>query len=240
MTTTIRTAFQGTRVHHATVAKAERLEIALKAEYPGVELDVNAEEDGKEYTILATCGDAEATFEQTIPTLAEVLDALQDDGATEEDLVGQQDEDDEGEQGSKSVVQEQYREEYRLVSTNKQTNGDWLAETLTSLFWDAKTGFSVGGFEACCDQNGVDMSAPWAQVAQSGRNGWQGRFRMNGRQAMEKRVCVTGTFRHGEEVTTPDADADFAGWLADARERHAGYLAKLAKQAAKEEAPAAE
>lgn len=221
------------RIHHATKAKAIRLDEALRAEYPGVSMDFSTNEDGKATGWLFDCGAATwETEDGKVPELADVLEGLQEAGATDEDLAG--DQDDEPEEGGKSVVQEAYRQQYRVVSTNKQTNGDWLAETLTDLFWDSKAGFNVGGFEALLDLNGVDMSAAWAQVL--GTKGGAGRFRMNGRQALEKRLCVTGEFKDGENTVTPLTDAEFGAWLVEAKERHAGYLAKLAKKAAKEAA----
>jgi hypothetical protein len=236
---TIREALEGTRVHHARIAKAEALEAQLSAEYRGIEMDVEAEEGEKECTWLFICGDYEARFENTVPELADVLEQLQEQGASEEDLAGEPEEDEEPE-GGRSVVREEYRQQYRAISTNKQTNGDWLAETLTGLFWDPKQGFNIAGFEALLDQNGVDMTAPWARVADSGRNGWQGRFRMNGRQALEKRLAVSGVFRDGETELTAESDPDFGAWLIEARDRHAGYLAKLAKAEAKKAAATVE
>lgn len=231
--TTITAALEGTRVHHATKAKMQRLEDALVAEYPGVELEVECEEDSKDYTLVAFCGDARSEWEKEVPALTDVLESLLEQGATEDDLTGGEDEEDEDEPAPRSVVREEYRQEYRVASTNKQTNGDWLAETLTDLFWDPKEGFNVVGFEALLDHNGVDMSAPWARVL--GTKGGAGRFRMNGRQALEKRLCVTGCLKAGEVEYTAESDAGFAGWLADAKERHAGFLAKIAKKAAKED-----
>lgn len=226
------------RVHHATKAKALRLEAALTAEYPGVSMDFSTDDNGKPSEWLFDAGEHSWSSEDgKVPELADVLEGLGEAGATEEDLVGEQVEDEE-EVGGKSVVLETYRQQYRVLSTNKQTNGDWLAETLTALFWDTKAGFNVSGFEALLDLNGVDLSAPWAQVL--GTKGGAGRFRMNGRQALEKRLCVSEVFKGLDEPQTPLNSAEFAAWLADAKERHAGYLAKLAKKVAKEEAAQAE
>lgn len=242
-TQTIRAAFIGTRVHHATVAKAERLEIALQAEYKGIELDVQCAEGSKDYTLFATCDGIEIDWAGEVPSLSDVLEAFQEHEVTEEQMLGgEPDDEDEEPEGSRSVVREGYRQEYRVVSSNKQTNGDWLAETLTTLFWDSKEGFNTAGFEALLDQNGVDMSAPWAQVL--GTKGGAGRFRMNGRQALEKRIALADRFvmtgAEGESmVVTAATDADFGAWQVDNRIRHAGYLGKVAKAEAKAAAKAA-
>lgn len=234
---TLTQALEGTRVHHATKAKMQRLEDALRAEYPGVELEVECEEDSKEYTLIAYArdGEVEVRWDQQTPDMADVLEGLMAQGATEEDLVGEDEEEEEEERGGRSVVRDEYRQEYRLVSTNKQTNGDWLAETITGLLWDRKEGFNIAGFEAMLDLNGVDMSAPWARVL--GTKGGAGRFRMNGRQALEKRIALTGRFHTGEGwVELGAGDADFDAFVVDVRSKHARWLEKLAKQEAKKAA----
>jgi hypothetical protein len=85
--------------------------------------------------------------------------------------------------------------------------GDWLALTLRDAFITKVKGkkvFDMEGFVDCLRENEVDISGPWAK---NRSKGWQGRFRMNGRQKLEialakeghivlagKKMKPTGTF----------------------------------------------
>lgn len=63
--------------------------------------------------------------------------------------------------------------------------GDWLALELASRILDDKNQLQLDAFTAILDANGVDHSK-WTNRAK----GWQGRFRMTARLALQKRVAA--------------------------------------------------
>lgn len=70
--------------------------------------------------------------------------------------------------------------------------GDWLAKLLKDSFHeDGKKNapLIMDDFVACLKENNVKLKGKWAE----NRNpGWQGRFRMNGRQKLERVIAETG------------------------------------------------
>lgn len=215
------------KIHHATRAKAEKLAGILAAEYPVLSLQAVYNEDESavdSWIVVATMPDEEATaiYEGAkVPDLADVLEACDDAGIDPETEM----EDDEP-KASGSVVPETYRQQYRASSSNGQTCGDWLAERLVADTHGID-GFNVADFTAILSANGVDMTAKWAQLPYSGQKGWIGRYRMNGRQVMEKIVALRGVYVDAMGNTiTPHAD-----WLEMTRTKHAKWIAKQEKTA---------
>jgi hypothetical protein len=217
---------EGTRIHHATLAKANALDAMFAAEYPNLRLIPVITDDsgvGKVtgWDVTTAMGDAinEETYAK-VPALADVLDA-----AAEADIDPTEGEEDEDEKRGGSVVPEHYRARYRESSSNGQTCGDWLAEFLVANTHSVD-GFNVADFEAILSENAVDLTAKWATVARN--PGWVGRFRMNGRQVLEKIVARTGKIKaHGAETEAP-AEA-----VAILREKHKNWIAKMEKAEAK-------
>ena len=214
------------KIHHATRAKAERLTDMLQAEYPALSLRHELNEDASRVTgwmVVATADDTETTIYEgdKLPDIADLLDACDEHGIDPE--AGAEEE----RKPSGTVVAEHYRTQYREASSNKQTCGDWLAERLVADTHGPE-GFMVDDFTNILNANGVDMSAKWAQLPYSGQKGWIGRYRMNGRQVLEKTVALTGVYRdhQGNEVE-PEA-----GFLAAMRTKHAKWIAKQEKLAA--------
>lgn len=213
------------QIHHARKAKATRLQEQLAAEYAaltivptieGTEIPVttwtamHTSDEGEETTILAT-------NDGSIPELADILEACEDaDLDPEEGAIAKH---------SGSVVAETYRKLYRETSSNRQTCGDWLAEWLTDQCFDHSKGFLADAFAAVLDANAVDQTRPWAKLPESGQKGWIGRWRMNGRQALEKLVALHGTIYgpDGEEQQVPDTE------IATLRAKHAKWIAKQEK-----------
>lgn len=228
------------KLHHATRAKAEKLATLLAAEYPLLTLQPIHNEDGSKVTgwavvHTATTGEDDGNEAVTVliesdkvPDLADIFDACDEhgidpeDGADEEEAIGG------------SIVPEEYRAMYREASSNGQTCGDWLAEWLVNQTHSAN-GFDVEHFSAILHTNKVDMTKPWAALYQSGQKGWIGRYRMNGRQVLEKLVAMRGKVlgANGEQYALPADD------LAILRGKHAKWLAKEEKKLAKAEAEAA-
>lgn len=93
-------------------------------------------------------------------------------------------EDEDGSKGG-SVVKDKYRAKYAEMG-HPTTCGDWLATILDNLCLTKKN-TDLGRFTAICEANGVDMS----KYDQS-NPGWQGRYRMTGRNLLAKRVYLAG------------------------------------------------
>ena len=96
----------------------------------------------------------------------------------------------EQEQTRRIICGPKYREIYRERG-NPNHCGDWLAETLNGEFstvQDDTIKFDTVAFEECLRENGVPMDGKWAKLPESGQRGWQGRYRMNGRQKLEIEV----------------------------------------------------
>lgn len=220
-------------VHHATKAKAERLAETLAAEYPAITIAPVYEEDGiKVIGFTTEHTDAEGavtplTETKKVPELADILAACDDNDVDPEEGF----EEDEGLSGS--VVDVIYRQQYKESSSTGQSCGDWLAEWLVRTL-DADGKLDEWAFAAIMSNNGVDMTAKWAQVATTRSPGWKGRYRMNGRQALDKRIALTGQLMD-ESGNQHEVPAEF---LAHLRGKHAKWLAKEAKKAEREAAAA--
>lgn len=112
-----------------------------------------------------------------------------------------------------NVVSQRYKDEYRARG-NPNNCGDWLATVLEGAFTktvvDGKKtkAFNFDAFTVCLQLNGVAFTGKWAALPESGQKGWQGRYRMNGRQLLEKRVAASGKLYlfPGEEPLPCPAD----------------------------------
>jgi len=93
--------------------------------------------------------------------------------------------------------------------------GDWLALVLKEEFLEEvesdegqKTEFDVDGFTSCLVANGVPVmrGKSYLPFANRRSRGWQGRFRMNGRQKLEVVVAEKGFVKIGSHrVKAPRA-----------------------------------
>ena len=108
-----------------------------------------------------------------------------------------------------SVVAVKFKEKYLANAREKgipgkaakRSNWDWLAENLAKLCLDEKHKISIDKFETILTLNGVDHSK-WTN-----RNkGWEGRFRMTGRVALQKVVANAGVLKTAEGDLTPPAE----------------------------------
>lgn len=214
-------------MHHATRGKAAKLATTLAAEYgrlvllPIVDNDtavgfrVVFDHEGEE--------EQEVYSGDKVPSLAIVLDTCAEEGIDPTPT-----EEEEAPRVSGSVVPAKYRDEYRLASTTGRSNGDWLAEQLASDTLDGKGNLQLEDFRAVLANNGVDQTGKWARLPESGGRGWQGRFRMNGRQVLEKLVVKTRAYVDSTGKTLTPSDE----WLADMESKHGKWLAKEAKREA--------
>ncbi len=92
----------------------------------------------------------------------------------------------------RKVVPAKYKQEYKQRG-NARNCGDWLAQQLAGKFDTAEGGkFDEPAFTQCLVDNGVSLTGRWAELPESGQAGWVGRYRMNGRQQLEMRICESG------------------------------------------------
>jgi hypothetical protein len=85
----------------------------------------------------------------------------------------------------------------------KRSNWDWLSQQLATFCLNDKHSIDIGAFTDVLDANGVDHSR-WTN-----RNrGWEGRFRMTGRVALQKVVANAGEIKWPNGEPTP-APAEF-------------------------------
>ncbi len=226
--TTDRDAFAGINLHHATRTKAEKLATTLEAEYGrlslGVATDDNDVVTGWVVTFAADTDEEQEVYSgDKVPSLAVVLDICAEEGIDPTPA-----EEEEAPRVSGSVVPEKYRSEYRVNSTTGRSNGDWLAEQLAIDTLDAKGNLNMDDFVAVLERNAVPLTGKWAQLRFGGGRGWQGRFRMNGRQVLEKLVTKTRAYVDATGTTLRPSDE----WLADMAAKHEKWLAKEAKREA--------
>lgn len=218
---------KATIMHHATKAKIDRINDSLVVEWPTLRLQpVMAEDEQTVLSIQLQYHDApdaewEAVKDYDFKDVPSVGDLAADAMEAEFDLDAI--EADEGPSGS--VVAEKYRVAYREVSSTKRSCGDWLAEWLADETVGADKKTDIDLVMDIFVGNGLDMTAKWAM---SRGHGWRGRFRMNGRQVLEKEVAWNGYVRdaNGTPVVCPDEELEVL------RAKHAKYMAKREKQEA--------
>lgn len=215
------------KIHHATAKKAQKLANAFLDDYPVLHLTAVYNEDESQVTGWAVIWDNGEDRETVgefakVPGIGDVLEACD---AAELDPEALETE----EAPAGSVVPDTYREAYKAQeNTSGQSNGDWLAVWLEGQTAKIE-GFDVDAFQAILDTNEVDNNGKWASLPASGQRGWVGRWRMNGRQQLEKTIAVSGRLwdANGQQVEVP---ADFVEHM---RGKHMAFLNKLAKAAAK-------
>lgn len=215
-------------MHHATRAKAAKLAAMFLAEYPRLTIEAIADDnDTLSGFVVKYAQDAEDEAEiyrgDKVPSLALILDTC-----AEEEIDPSAPEEDDEPRVSGSVVPEKYRADYRLNSTTGRSNGDWLAEQLANDTLDAKGNLNMDDFIAVLERNAVPLTGKWAALRFGGGKGWQGRFRMNGRQVLEKLVVKAQAYVDATGTTLKPS----AEWLADMAMKHAKWLAKEAKREA--------
>jgi hypothetical protein len=105
----------------------------------------------------------------------------------------------EEEKPSGSVVKDKYRAIY-AERGHPAHCGDWLAEILNNLCI-ANGQTDIGRFKAIMDANGIDMS----KYKTTG-NGWQGRYRMTGRNLLARRLFSA------EFLLAPDMNGDIQSY----------------------------
>jgi len=86
----------------------------------------------------------------------------------------------------------------------KRSNWDWLSQQLATFCLSDEGKIDIGAFTDVLGANGIDH-AKWAN-----RNkGWEGRFRMTGRVALQKVVANNGVLKWPSGLEDTPAPADF-------------------------------
>lgn len=179
------------KLHHATRGKAERLAEILAAEYPRLSIRPAYNEDESQvvsWVVVYTDEDGmdnSLTETPKVPDLADILDACTEEGIDPEEGA------DEEEDRARVVVPQRYKDEY-AARGNPAHCGDWLAIWLEEQCHDADGRLDVEAFRSILTQNGVEQTGKWATLPESRQKGWQGRYRMNGRQKLEIVVAREG------------------------------------------------
>jgi hypothetical protein len=107
-----------------------------------------------------------------------------------------------------SIVKPKYKDKYienakALGAKGKaarRSNWDWLSQMLATYCLSDKGKIDIGAFTDVLDANGVDHSR-WVNRTK----GWEGRFRMTGRVALQRKVADSGrlVWPDGTELVVP-------------------------------------
>jgi len=113
-----------------------------------------------------------------------------------------------------SVVQAKFKDKYlnnaRALGIKgkaaKRSNWDWLSQQIAMICLGEKDKIRIADFKALLDANGVDHSR-WTNT----NKGWEGRFRMTGRVALQKVVANNNVLKtsSGDQIPPPDFVARF-------------------------------
>ena len=113
-----------------------------------------------------------------------------------------------------SVVQAKFKDKYlnnaRALGIKgkaaKRSNWDWLSQQIAAVCLGEKDKIRIADFKALLDANGVDHSR-WTNT----NKGWEGRFRMTGRVALQKVVANNNVLKtsSGDQIPPPDFVARF-------------------------------
>jgi hypothetical protein len=118
----------------------------------------------------------------------------------------------------KGKFKQRYAENAALIGDKrkqvKRSNWDWLAQMLAAFCLNDKGGkIDIGAFIDILDANGVDHSN-WGGSPLSDKpktKGWEGRFRMTGRVALQKIVANAGMLKWPGDQEPSAAPAEWCG-----------------------------
>lgn len=189
-----------------TVGEAEVVEEAVENLAEALESAAEAEAADER-------ADAQEAATDAAAELGVVLAETAPEGAEDSEAADTEDDETEGEEEvtPRNVVKPHYRILYKERG-NPNHCGDWLAQELDGVFTGEGNKFDIVAFTKCLQDNGVEFSGKWAELPNSGQKGWQGRYRMNGRQKLERQVLSTGKLViDGEAELAP---VDWLTWMA--------------------------
>jgi hypothetical protein len=107
-----------------------------------------------------------------------------------------------------SVVQAKFKDKYlnnaRALGIKgkaaKRSNWDWLSQQIAAVCLGEKDKIRIADFKALLDANGVDHSR-WTNT----NKGWEGRFRMTGRVALQKVVANNNLMKFPDFMSVTQA-----------------------------------
>jgi len=175
----------------------------LEDSWPGLSIRQSDEADDSGFHVAITIGDEQVAFaEEANPakvrqTALDLLDELTEEQA---DAMAAQAEEANDEGGSvvPATYKKQYAERAKLDGTDPNTCGDWLAVQLGGIVRVAvvegkkKTRTSPERMLEICRVNKCDVEDLFAKHSQSGKNGWEGRFRMSAGIKLRHVVAAQG------------------------------------------------
>lgn len=190
---------------------------ALAVEYPKIEIrgEGDAVVEGDGFWHIDDLADEEGNpiDDYTKPEALENATAMIIDAYAE---LGVEEGEDEEEPTGVVVVAERYKQEYRARG-DATGCGDWLHQTLKRYTSDITVegksvkAFDHIGFTQMLVANGVTIKGKFAAMPESGSKGWEGRYRMNGRQMLEApllRAKGVLALENGQSIVMPDEDYD--------------------------------
>ncbi len=165
-----------------TALAAMELIQTLHREYPGISIDyrINTQD-----WIGKGPNNEEFPLGDEFPTLEVILEAAMAEGIDPEE--GFEDED----EPRGNVVPTKYKIEY-AARGNRNHCGDWLSLQLEGQFQNKGGQFNEPDFTQFLIDNGVELVGKWSDLPTSGQRSWEGRYRMNGRQKLERVLVQTG------------------------------------------------
>jgi hypothetical protein len=200
---------------------AER-QAKLAAKFAAGEIEPNNQPElpeGVEVVVLEPTPEGMAIMHRAIAeAVGERPVTEEEDAASLAEAIAEMEETEEEKHDRISVVKDRFKKRYvqnaiesgATHKAAKRSNWDWLAQQIAAFCLDDKGKIDIRAFVALLNQNEVDHSR-WTN-----RNrGWEGRFRMTGRVALQKRVATTGLlFLPGDtgdngSVTTVEAPAEW-------------------------------
>ena len=183
-----------------TAVQAAVLARQLHLEYPALRLDQTQDTNARFILTHADCDGKSILESGAVPSLSDCIEATEAEGLDPEANNDTDDAEEENKGGT--VVSPRYRAAYKERG-DPNNCGDWLALQLKNRFTmivDSKETFDPEAFIAFLRENEVDITGKWAELPTYNSPGWQGRFRMNGRQKLEKVVAHRGTIVIGGET----------------------------------------
>ena len=148
----------------------------------------------------------------------ELADEVGDEEGSDSDTEGAVEGDAEAEPKEPvSIVKDKFKQKYIenavAVGANhkaaKRSNWDWLAQRIAEFCLDDKGKIDIRAFVALLNANEVDHSK-----CVNRNRGWEGRFRMTGRVALQKKVANSGFLQVPTDGEVPEPFEAPAEWRA--------------------------
>ena len=201
------------KVTHDEAVQGANLASGMPAEPEHIEKVVEFTPEEKQEFVENVLGENDLT-EKEAERLEEqeafenAVDQAADNAAAEGDEIAAIEEELAEEKVVNSIVKPKYKDKYienaKAVGAKgkaaRRSNWDWLSQMLATYCLSDKGKIDIGAFTDVLDANGVDHSK-WLNRTK----GWEGRFRMTGRVALQRKVADSGrlVWPDGTELVVP-------------------------------------